>query len=308
MLNFVAIDFETANSYRGSPCAVGLVRVRDGVPIDEQRWLIRPPASADHFDPFNVALHGISSEMVEDAPRWNALLPGLRDYIGEDVVVAHNAGFDIGVIRYACMVDQIAWPAMRFACTLVLARRALRLPSYRLPFVTDALGAAVGDHHDPLADARGAVDIVRGLASREGVTDVDSLAESLGVHVGRMSEGRYDGSVAKPVGLIRPALNPDADPGGYLHGRVIVFTGALISMTRQIAWEECALAGAIPEKATTKRTNVLVIGDINPATLRPGSELTAKTRRAFDLQAKGQEIEVMAEDDFLRCLGGKPLG
>ena len=55
-------------------------------------------------------------------------------------MVAHNAGFDIGVIRYACAVDNIEWPEMRFLCTLVMSRRALALPTYRLPYVADRLG------------------------------------------------------------------------------------------------------------------------------------------------------------------------
>lgn len=59
-----------------------------------------------------------------------------------------------------------------------------------------------------------------------------------------------------------------------------------MSMTRQIAWEECSRVGALAESDTTKRTNVLVVGDINPAVLRPGSNLTGKTRKAFDLQDK----------------------
>lgn len=53
MLNYTAIDFETANSYRGSPCAVGLVRVRDGVSVAERRWLMRPPEEVDYFDGYN---------------------------------------------------------------------------------------------------------------------------------------------------------------------------------------------------------------------------------------------------------------
>lgn len=75
-------------------------------------------------------------------------------------------------------------------------------------------------------------------------------------------------------------------------------------MTRAIAQQECASIGAIPEQNITKRTNILVFGNINPAMLRPGSEVTGKTRKAFDLQRKGQAIEVMTEDDFLRCLDG----
>jgi hypothetical protein len=113
------------------------------------------------------------------------------------------------------------------------------------------------------------------------------------------------GGGSRPV---RCELNPDADPDGYLYGRVVVFTGTLMSMTRQLAWNECSAIGAIAEQATTKRTNVLVIGDINPAVLRPGATLTKKAEMAFQLQRNGQRIEVMAEDDFLRCLEGTPLG
>jgi DNA polymerase III epsilon subunit-like protein len=53
-LDFTAIDFETANSYRGSPCSVGLVKVRDGQIVDESFTLIHPPVRFDHFDGFNT--------------------------------------------------------------------------------------------------------------------------------------------------------------------------------------------------------------------------------------------------------------
>ena len=50
-VDFVAIDFETANGFRGSACAVGLVRVRDGAVVDTYASLLQPPAGFDHFDP-----------------------------------------------------------------------------------------------------------------------------------------------------------------------------------------------------------------------------------------------------------------
>ena len=310
MLDFTAIDFETANSYRGSPCAVGLIRYRNGQAVDERRWLIRPPQQVDYFAPFNVALHGITADMVANAPRWEVVLPAIVDYVGDDIVVAHNAGFDIGVIRYACAVDNLEWPSMRFLCTLVMSRRALRLPSYRLPFVTDACGFEMRDHHDALADARAVGGIIAALAQREGVTDLADLASAHRMAIGRMASGIYKGSVCTATGsagLAFPGVNPEADPDGYLYGRVVVFTGTLMSMTRQIAWEECARVGALADKSPTKRTNVLVVGDINPAVLRPGSNVTGKARKAFELQDQGQDIEVMTEDDFLRCLDGGDL-
>lgn len=312
MLDFTAIDFETANSYRGSPCSVGLVKVRGGLIVDEQHWLIRPPEAADWFAPFNVSLHGITPEMVATAPRWREILPRLLDFVGSDVLVAHNAGFDIGVMRYACAADNIEWPRVSFLCTLVLGRRAYRLPSYRLPFVAEACGATLLDHHDALADARAVAGIVDGMARAAEVATLEELAKAHHVVIGRMESGIYRGSVCVSSGgggsrLVRPDVNADADPDGYLYDRVVVFTGSLMSMTRQLAWEAVAKVGGIPEPNTTKRTNVLVLGDFNPANLRPGATYSGKAQKAFELQDNGQDIELMTEADFLEVLDGGDL-
>lgn len=316
MFDFTTIDFETANAYRGSPCSVGLVRVRDGQIVDTRHWLIRPPEGADWFDPWNVAIHGITAEMVANAHRWKEVLPLIVDFVGDDVLVAHNAAFDTGVMRYACEIDKIDWPEFKFLCTLVMSRHALALPTYRLPFVAESLGFVLEDHHDALADALAVVEIVLKLADRQEVNELAALADSVGVSVGTMGRGSYRGSArvtsavggASGRGFTPVEVNSDADPGGYLYGRVVVFTGALDSMTRDVARQECAKVGAVPDENTTKRTNVLVVGNINPASLRPGTKLTGKTQKAFNLQDKGQAIEVMTEDDFLRCLDGNTLG
>jgi DNA polymerase-3 subunit epsilon len=146
------------------------------------------------------------------------------------------------------------------------------LPSYRLPFVVDALGGRLDDHHDPLADARAVVEVIRGLAKSHNACDVSDLAQSIGIRIGHTQSGIYKGSVADSSDgisrLVQPDLNPDAAPEGYLYGRVVIFTGTLMSMTRRIAWAECARVGAITQEETTKRTNVLVVGDINTGLLQ----------------------------------------
>lgn len=147
-VDFVAIDFETANSFRGSPCAVGLARVRDGVVVETASSLMRPPSGYDHFDPWNIRIHGITPDQVKDAPVFADLWPSVLDFVGEDTVVAHNASFDLGVIREACTASGLPWPTMRYACTLLLARKTYHLLSYSLPFVVEAAGLSLEDHHD----------------------------------------------------------------------------------------------------------------------------------------------------------------
>jgi DNA polymerase III epsilon subunit-like protein len=106
-LDFTAIDFESANSYRGSPCSVGLVKVRDGQIIDQPSTLIHLPTRFDHFDGFNTWLHGINAEVVAGAPSWRQVIDWIIRYTASDTLVCHNAGFDIGVIRSACTADDL---------------------------------------------------------------------------------------------------------------------------------------------------------------------------------------------------------
>ena len=306
-LDFTAIDFETTNSYRGSPCSVGLVKVRDGQLVDEAFTLIRPLARFSHFDGFNTWLHGIDAQMVANAPHWRQVAGRIVRYTGCDTLVCHNAGFDIGVIRYACIADDIPWPSLDFLCTLVLARRAYRLPSYRLPFVAAQCDVDFHAYHKASDDARCAALIAVAMARKQGAQTLADLAGSFGVSIGHMETGHYAPSVRHGPGghghtLIRPGANPDADPEHPFYGRVIVFTGTLMSRTRQMAWEDVVRVGGIPECGVTKQTNILVIGDINPAVLAPGMVTTGKAVKAFALQDKGQDIEIMTEDDFIRSL------
>jgi len=282
------------------------VRVRDGQIVEERHWLIRPPEKAETFDSWNVAIHGITAEQVANAPRWRDILPDIVRFVGNDVLVAHNAAFDTGVIRYACAIDEIETPEITFLCTLVAVRKALQLPSYRLPFVVESLGLSLDNHHDALSDARAVAQLLPKLVELRGVSGIQAFADDLGVGLGLIGPNSYRGSAARRVYTSKSFselnVNVDADPDGYLFGRVVVFTGTLKSMSRDDARQECARMGALPEANTTKRTNVLVVGDIDSSTLRPGTNLSGKTRKAFDLQEKGQQIEVMTEDEFLRCI------
>jgi DNA polymerase-3 subunit epsilon len=99
-----------------------------------------------------------------------------------------------------------------------------------------------------------------------------------------------------------PDASPDTDPDHPLYGRVVVFTGTLKSRTRQQAWDDVSRVGGTTDKDVTGRTNILVIGDLNPAVLAAGATTTGKAARAFALQGKGQDIEVMTEDDLIRTL------
>lgn len=100
-LSFTAIDFETANPKRASVCAVGVVKVRDGVVVDSLETLVQPPPGHESFNPFNVGVHGIQPYDVLGAPTWDVVHGKVAEFIDGDAIVAHNASFDRSVLARA---------------------------------------------------------------------------------------------------------------------------------------------------------------------------------------------------------------
>lgn len=326
-LDFTAIDFETANGFRGSPCAVGLVKVRGGRQVETATWLMRPPHGNDVFDPRNVAIHGIRPGDVARQPRFGELFAEIGGFIGDDVLVAHNAAFDLGVIRSALEVSGLGGPAYDYACTVVLSRRTYDLPSHSLPFVAEAAGVPLVNHHDASEDAAACAGILVDIAHRHGASDVAQLYDALHLALPRHPEflpGRdvlsaatakaLRGSVAPrrwvswPEEGANPAANVGADPAHPLFGHRIVFTGAL-GMTRAEAKSRAAARGAQPASSVTRATTLLVVGDGFVASdLREGcgtGRVTSKARRALELRSAGYRVEVLSEGEFLQMLGGE---
>jgi DNA polymerase III subunit epsilon len=174
-LDFTAIDFETANSSPASPCAVGLVRVRAGKPVDSLELLFRPPVPNDWFSEFNIRVHGITPQRVADKPAFEEVLGSMLSFIEQDVLIAHNAPFDIGVLSAASLAVQRPLPTLRYSCSLQIARKTYNLESYRLNQVAYAIGHEEFNHHDALADSDACARIVIHAADRHGVSDLEQL-------------------------------------------------------------------------------------------------------------------------------------
>ena len=185
-LNFTAIDFETANSSAASACSVGLVKVHHGIVVDRVAWFIRPPAGFDHFTERNTRIHGIRAPDVADAKLWREQLADLVAFADDDFLVAHNAGFDMGVISTACRASLINIPDFRYLCSLQVARKTYNLDSYRLPAAAMAAGFEDFRHHDALADSQACAAIIVHAAKRHGAASVNELAEFTSTTFGRI--------------------------------------------------------------------------------------------------------------------------
>ena len=174
-LDFTAIDFETANGDSASACAVGLVKVRDGKIVDSYSSLINPPTGWWDFHPGNIRVHGIYPKDVEHAPTWPEVLAEMLAFIEGDVLIAHNATFDMGVLRKATERVGGTLPELHYACSLLISRKTYNLDSYRLNQVAYAVGHEEFDHHDALADSDACARIIIHAANRKDADDLAGL-------------------------------------------------------------------------------------------------------------------------------------
>ena len=175
---FVVVDLETTGG-RATDSApgrndhdaiteIGAVKVRGGEVLGELATLVDPGRA---IPPQIVTLTGITTAMVRDAPTISSVLPAFLEFSRGAVLVAHNAGFDIGFLRAAAERCQLPWPRPPVLCTVKLARRVLtrdEAPSVRLSALARLFGASTTPTHRALDDARATVDVLHALVERVG--------------------------------------------------------------------------------------------------------------------------------------------
>ena len=182
---FVVVDLETTG---GSPkdceiTEIGAVKTTGGVVAGEFGTLVNPGVP---IPPFIAALTGITTTAVMDAPRLASALPAFLDFAAGSVLVAHNAGFDIGFLKAACRKLDYAWPNFPVVDTARLARVLLNddeVPNKKLASLARYFKSTTEPNHRALSDARATVDVLHGLLERAGgfgAHHLDDLAQLTG--------------------------------------------------------------------------------------------------------------------------------
>jgi len=157
-MKYAIFDVETPNARNDRMSSIGVVIVENGKITKEFYTLVNPET---YFNAFNVSLTGITPESVKNAPNFPEVFESLKPLFEGAILVAHNAPFDMGVLK-KCLNDyKIFWqPSVAYACTCKMARRILpELPSKRLNCLCDYFGIEL-DHHNALSDARAAAKIL----------------------------------------------------------------------------------------------------------------------------------------------------
>ena len=175
----MVVDLETTGTKPDSDAIteIGAVKVRGGEVLGEFATLVDPGRA---IPPQIVQVTGITTAMVLQAPRIEAVLPGFLEFAAGAVLVAHNARFDMSFLKAAAQHCETEWPAFTVLCTVQLARRILdrdEAPTVRLSALAQLLGARTRPTHRALDDARATVDVLHALFERVGNLGVQTLPE-----------------------------------------------------------------------------------------------------------------------------------
>lgn len=276
-MRFIAVDLETANPRMSSICQIGIVAFEDGREIGADVRFVDP---RDYFDPYNVAVHGITEADVRGAPHFTDLHGWLCQQTSGQIVVSHTH-FDRVALGQACGLHRLEPLPCNWLDTAQVARRAwsdVARAGYGLANLARRFGIEF-QHHDALHDARTAGLIL--------LRAIEETGFDIGQWVERCRRGISSGA----------SIRREGDGDGPLVGESIVFTGAL-QMPRREAANLAHEAGAAVEAGVTKHTTMLVVGDQDIDKLA-GHEKSSKLRKAEELIAKGQPLRIVGEADFM---------
>lgn len=177
-MNFVAMDFETASGKRYSACSLALTIVRNNQVADEFYTLINPQT------PFywrNTQIHGIHEKDVADAPTFAEVWPHIQSFFTpEQLVIAHNAQFDNGVLKQTLNHHGITAPRYLTLDTVKTSRKFYpSLPNHKLNTVCDSLGIDLEHHHNALDDSLACANILLYEANAFGPQAIKPFVSTL---------------------------------------------------------------------------------------------------------------------------------
>lgn len=155
---FVVFDIETTgfSSVKDKIIEIGAVKVENGKIVSRYSTFVNPEVPI----PFEITkLTSITDAMVIDAPKIETVLPEFMEYVGDAVLVAHNAGFDVGFIEENCRRLGME-RKLTSVDTVALARVLLpTLSRYKLNIVAKTLGISLENHHRAVDDAGATAEI-----------------------------------------------------------------------------------------------------------------------------------------------------
>lgn len=310
-MDFIAIDFETANTNNYSACSLGMVFVENTEIIDSRYYLIKPPSL--NFNSSNIAIHGIKPEDVENAPQFPSIWAEIKDFfLSGSLIVAHNAQFDMSVL-FSCLEHySLTKPEFKYLDSYSITRSVITDSTINsLKECVDFFGLSLDRHHNALEDSMACARICTESIIRCKAHSLPELLEthptinakffselnpSLVFYKGNISS-RFNKIVISEIA----ATTEPTDENHPFYGKNIVLTGELLSLERKDAMQALVDVGAILKSGVSTKTDFLIVGQQDKSIVGDDG-LSGKEEKAYALIEKGINIKILNEDEFLQML------
>lgn len=307
-VTFCVLDLETTGTDPRSDeiCEVGAVRVRGGEVLGTFQTLVNPGRA---LSPRITVITGLTDAVLAPAPRMDAVLPSLLEFIGDAVVVAHNARFDVGFIAAACERRGHDPFSPMVVDTVTLARRLVRdeVPNCKLGTLADRFGLAHRPSHRALDDALATCDLLHLLLERAagwGVLGIDDL-----VHLGRLSGSPRSAKLSLTADLPRePGVYRMVDAEG-----TVLYVGKATNLRQRVrsyfGGDDRRRVGALLGRMN--RVEHTVTGDVLTAEVlerRLISGLSPEFNRVGRRRTGEHHIRLTDDDQWPRLVIGRGAG
>ncbi len=284
MIDFITIDFETANNKRNSVCAVGICIVEKGVIIDTFFSLIRPPRNS--YSNTNINIHGITPKQTENAPDFPSVWNEIDKRIKGKLIVAHNAkSMDEKCLYNSLELYDIPYKKedYKFTDSLELTQTLLWfLKSYRLKDLCKLFSINFDEEkaHNPLYDAQKVAELVCFLSKYFNLNE-----DLVPVKVEKKKKKQQE-NVTKEMkdrnrahgDLLKPNFDIE-DKSHFFYGKKVVYTGTFLNFpNRKVIAELIKEVGGDNNNSISSKTDIVILGEApGPAKLKKIEKFGIKT-------------------------------
>ena len=287
-MDYIAIDFETANSRLTSVCSIGIVGVVNNKIVFEEYHLINPE---EEFNESNVMIHNITKDDVLDKDNFAVVWKKIEKHFENTIIFAHNAEFDVGVLKAVIEKYQLKQPNIKFGCTLKIACKLWSkevLINHKLNTISQYLEID-HHHHHALSDAKICVEIINRGQKIMNVSDVNELYDALGLRYGLYNKDRFF------LSLNKYKRNPKQKiiDNELLNDKVIYYAGKPSSLSKKELEDKLLNNGVYLEKNINRSLDYFLI---------LGNCPKLKISLVETLIQKGVPIKIISEEEIIKMI------
>lgn len=282
--HYTVVDTETTglDPEKDRLIEIAAIRVRGGKEVGRFETLVKPGRKLSKKI---VSITNITDEMLKDAPAPEECLPNFLEFLRDDVIVAHNANFDVDFISESLQRCGLPPLENNFIDTLRIARYVEPdMDDHKLSTLAKEYKIPQPTAHRALADCETTMAVLQHL---------DESAKEQGIDFKQIQKRAFF-SKKKAADVVQ---NPGLEkPENSLYKKYCTFTGELDTMTRLEAMQAVVDIGGFCRDRVTKKTNFLIVGT------NEYGEKTANEKKVDELVEGGLEIQTINESAFLKML------